>query len=69
MPGLRAMLGTVTVGLFYRQLVYRVRTNGRAGFAGSGAASDSLSQPHVRMLSDDPVDLRGQGGGQAGANL
>ena len=28
--------------------------NGRAGFAGSGAASDWLSQAHVRMLSDDP---------------
>ncbi len=39
--------------------------NGRAGVAGSGA-SDWLSQAHVRMLSDDPVDLRGHGGGQAG---
>ena len=36
--------------------------NGRSGFAGSGAASDWLSQAHVRMLSDDPVDLRGHGG-------
>ena len=26
MPGLRDMVGTVTVGLFYRQLVSRVRT-------------------------------------------
>ena len=25
-----------------------------------------LSKAHVRMLSDDPVELRGQGGGQAG---
>ncbi len=33
--------------------------NGRAGFAGSGAASDWLSQAHVRILSDDPVDLKG----------
>ncbi len=27
--------------------------------------SDWLSKAHVRMLSDDPVDLRGHGGGQA----
>ena len=42
MPGLRAMLGTVTVGLFYRQLVSV--GYGRAGFAGSGAASGWLWQ-------------------------
>ena len=40
--------------------------HGRAGFAGSGAASPWLSKAHVWMLSDDPVDLRGQGRGQAG---
>ena len=30
------MLGPITVGLFYRQLVSRVTHNGRAGFAGVG---------------------------------
>ncbi len=43
--------------------------NGRAGVVGSGAASDWLSKAHVRMLSDDPVDLRGHGGGPLGASL
>ena len=45
--------------------------NGSAGVAGSGAASDWLSHAHVRMLSDDPVDLRGgpKGGGQAGRDV
>ena len=33
--------------------------NGRAGFARSGAASDWLSQAHVRMLSDDPGGSEG----------
>ncbi len=69
MPGLRDMLGTVPVGLFYRQLVSRVRTTAGQDSPGSGAASDWLSKAHVRMLSDDPVDLRGHGGGPLGANL
>ncbi len=57
MPGLRDMLGTVTVGLFYRQLVSWVRTTAGQESPGSGAASDWLSQAPVRILSDDPVDL------------
>ena len=54
------MLGTVIVGLFYRQLVSRVRTTAGQESPGSGAASDWLSQAHVRMRSDDTVDLRDQ---------
>ena len=64
-PGLRAMLGTVRVGLFYRQLVYRVRTTAGQESRGRGRLQIGF-QKRVRMLSDDPVDLRGHGGGQAG---
>ncbi len=53
------MLGTVTVGLFDRQLVSRVSTTaGQDSPRGRGAASGWLSQAHVRVLSDDPVDAR-----------
>ncbi len=44
------MLGTVTVGLFYRQLVSRVRATAGQDSPASGAASDWLSQAHVRIL-------------------
>ena len=70
MPGLRAMLGTVTPRLFYRQLPVALSGthNGRAGFAGVGGCFNWLSNTHVRILSDDPVDLTGatHGGRQAG---
>ncbi len=46
------MLRRVTVGLFYRQLVYRVRTTAGQDSPGSGAASERLSEAHVRILSE-----------------
>ena len=53
------MLGTVTVGPFYRQLVSRVRTTAGQESRGLGRLQTGSSRAHVRMLSDDPVDLRG----------
>ena len=41
------MLGTVTAGPFYRQLVSRVSTTAGQDSPGSGAASDWLSQAHA----------------------
>ncbi len=72
MPGLRAMVGTVTVRPFYRQVVYL--HNGRAGFAGPPARSHVVPKrsahgelsrcnilgrvlPFTATDSDDPEDL------------
>ena len=54
-----------------------VRAEARAWAEGHGkmarvyrsGPSDWLSKAHVRILSDDPVDLRGHGGGQAGREI
>ena len=53
MPGLRDMVGTVTVGLFYRQLVSRVRTT-----AGQDASQREQSRERRSDARGTPAEAK-----------